>query len=507
MIVVGAEAARVEAAMATSRDLPVELVIGHLPRATAPQTDDSSLLSAARQKYVNGDFAGCLQSLGADSLLPQLLGAGRRELAARVLFWRVACRFGSGALPKATDEAREFAALGLEVPADAAEATPEVESLLGRAIKEAAGARKLTLARSTRRRCVRGVSLDGRSGACVTPCALEVLPGEHLIALDAEGYLPVTRAVTVHEPTKVKLEATPAPPEVAAAQWSARYGGSPWLYSEPSTRLLARAVAARRLVLSTSKARASCACAGPSPPTARCARKRNAPRAPAISTRSRGACCATSSLSGKVFEPAKPIYKRAAFWVPLALAVSAAVIAASIAADARPQHSHEGRILRLLVFLLLCARLQSAELRAARARRARRRPGTGSGGPAGFSCRAPCPCSDGSGGQCTCLLFERAADAARPSPLGLGLNPDFAGTHAMGSAIVDFLSLGPGPSDSNPYVVIARCTNAPCVPDRAPVLSARPDACRATSSTPTGRRRTACCSATSSRSCSHRARW
>jgi hypothetical protein len=88
-------------------------------------------------------------------------------------------------------------------------------------------------------------------------------------------------------------------------------------------------------------------------------------------------------------------------------------------------------------------------------------PKTGAGGPAGFSCRLDCPCASGT---CSCLLFERAADVARPSPLGLGLNPDFAGTKALGSAVVDLLSLGPGPSDSNPFVVITRCTNAPCVP-------------------------------------------
>jgi len=91
-------------------------------------------------------------------------------------------------------------------------------------------------------------------------------------------------------------------------------------------------------------------------------------------------------------------------------------------------------------------------------------PQTGGGGPAGFSCRRPCPCSDGT--ACSCLLFERAADAVRSGPSGLGLNPDFAGARAMGSAVVDFLSLSPGPSDNDPFVVLARCTNAPCVPIR-----------------------------------------
>jgi hypothetical protein len=89
-------------------------------------------------------------------------------------------------------------------------------------------------------------------------------------------------------------------------------------------------------------------------------------------------------------------------------------------------------------------------------------PAPGSGGPAGFSCRVACPCSDGT--TCSCLLFERAADVVRPSPLGVALNSDFGGPVAMGSAVVDLLSLSPGPSDSDPFVVIARCHNAPCVP-------------------------------------------
>jgi hypothetical protein len=342
LIVVGAEAARVETAMAASRDLPVELVIGHLPRAMAAPTDRSSLLSSARQKYVDGDFAACLQSLGADALVPQLLAARRRDLAARVLFWRIACRVGSGALPAATIEARGFAALGLEVPADAAEATPEVESLLGQAIKEAAGARKLTLAVDAPPLRA-SVALDGRSGACTTPCALELLPGEHLLALDAEGYLPVERLLTVSGPMQVKLDATPAPPEVAAAQWSARYGGSPWLYSEPSTRLLARAIAARRLVLvnvegaGELRLRGTLATDG----TVRAQTERTA-RAGNLDAESRR-LLRDLLVSGKVFEPAKPIYKRAVFWVPLALAVGAAVVSASIAATLAPDiHTRVG---------------------------------------------------------------------------------------------------------------------------------------------------------------------
>jgi PEGA domain len=335
LIVVGAEAARVEAAMAHGRDLPVELVVGHLPQAPAQEGARASLLSAARQSYVNGDFAGCLGPLGADGLVANLLSAGRRELAARVIFWRVACRVGSGALQAATDEARQFAALALEVPADAAEATPEVESLLGRAIKESASLPRWRLevdAPPLRA----GVSLDGRAGACVTPCSLEVLPGEHVITLDAEGYLPVTRRISVKEPAQVKLEATPAPPEVAAAQWSARYGASPWLYSEPSTRLLAQAIAARRLVLIHAEGGGELHLRGTLATDGKVnAQAERVARLPSLDAESRR-LLRDLLVSGKVFEPQKPIYKRAAFWVPLVLAVSAAVISASIAASLKP---------------------------------------------------------------------------------------------------------------------------------------------------------------------------
>jgi hypothetical protein len=88
-------------------------------------------------------------------------------------------------------------------------------------------------------------------------------------------------------------------------------------------------------------------------------------------------------------------------------------------------------------------------------------PAPQAAGPAGFSCREQCLCA-GSATPCSCLLFERAAENART---GLALNPGFGGAAAMGSAVVDLLSLGPGPSDSDPFVVIARCNGVePCVP-------------------------------------------
>jgi hypothetical protein len=56
------------------------------------------------------------------------------------------------------------------------------------------------------------------------------------------------------------------------------------------------------------------------------------------------------------------------------------------------------------------------------------------------------------------MLFGHAADQVRAQ----ALNPAFAGAGALGSAIVDLMTLGPGPSDTNPFVVLNRCAKNGC---------------------------------------------
>jgi hypothetical protein len=331
VIVIGAEVARVERAMADTREIPVEVVVGHLPNKPPPDhasPDLAARLSAARTQYVDGEFAGCIKSM--ETSVIDLLGEGRRELGARVAFWQIACRVGSGAQAGASQLARQFAVLGLDVPGDAAAAAPEVESLLARALREVAGEKRVALtvdASTSRAR----VSLDGRS-VCVTPCTLDVAPGDHVIALDADGALPLVRVARVaYGGASLQLQTTPASPEIAAQQWSARYGGSALLYSEPSTRLLAQAIAARRLVLVNVEGdrqlrlRGTLATDG----TVRAQVERSCAR-DKLDGESKQ-LLRELLVNGKVFEPAKPIYKRAVFWVPLLVAVSAAVIAGSIA--------------------------------------------------------------------------------------------------------------------------------------------------------------------------------
>jgi hypothetical protein len=254
VLVAGGErrAAPVRRAVSEARELPVELRLRELPNTPAepaPLPDVSGPLASARQRYVEADFAGCLRATGDAELPATLLGAGRRDLAARVLLWRVACRVGAGEPEEAARAARALAVYELDVPADVAATTPEVEAVLAAESRAIAGAPRVPL---RVRADLEGaaVALDGRAAACVAPCTLDVRPGDHVVQLTADGVLPVVRSVRAEgAASEVVLATTAAPPATAAAQWTARYGTSPALDSAPSVRLLSRAVAAPSLLL------------------------------------------------------------------------------------------------------------------------------------------------------------------------------------------------------------------------------------------------------------------
>ena len=229
----------------------VELPAGAPPAALAPAADVELRLAAARRAYTLPDVPRCLSELGGDELAPRLLADGRRATAARVLFWRVACLVAGGALADAGRAAADFAAYGLDVPPDVEAASPEAEAVLGRALAEVAALPALHLRVAS---SVPGaaVAVDGRPSSCVTPCRVDVRPGPHLVTLALEGYAPARRALTANSgevPLDVGL--TPAPPELAAAQWLDHYGGPSDVDSPGSLRLLAQAVRARSLALIT----------------------------------------------------------------------------------------------------------------------------------------------------------------------------------------------------------------------------------------------------------------
>lgn len=248
------EAGAVRAVLERARDLPATLRVEAPPNAPLSPSgscaDVTAQLAAARGYYVDADFGHCIDAIARDALAPELLAAGHRDEAARVLFWRVACRVGSRDAPEAERTARQFAVLGLDVPRDVDAAAPEVEAALARAQHEVASQQRVALhVRATVNPAA--VSLDGRAGVCVTPCAVDVAPGDHVLRVEAEGRVPAWRQIRADgRELEVSLDMAPADPELARQQWTARYAATPAaLDSFSSLRLLSRAVRARTLVL------------------------------------------------------------------------------------------------------------------------------------------------------------------------------------------------------------------------------------------------------------------
>jgi hypothetical protein len=142
-----------------------------------------------------------------------------------------------------------FAALELEVPPDAGAASPEVEAVLARAMKDAAAGPTSALHVSSKGAAL-AVSVDGKPTPCVTPCTLLTRRGRHYLHAEADGVVTEDRAVAALEPRiEATFAAVAAPPEVAASQWSLRYAASPFADSAASVRLLAQATRARNLML------------------------------------------------------------------------------------------------------------------------------------------------------------------------------------------------------------------------------------------------------------------
>lgn len=240
--------------------LPVELALADTPNESSLAPRDGKLeeqVARARVLYVDASFAGCLSALDRDAIVRDAVADGRRALAARALFWRIACQVGASDEANAAREAAAFAALGLDVPGDAEAANPEVEAVLARALRAAASSPRRTLrVEST---VAADLWIDGHDAGCATPCSVELSVGSHVVRVAGDGVDPAVRVVVVSarpaSPSLVKIETAPASPEVAARQWSARYARSATVDSASSLRLLGQAVRARRLILIAVEAR------------------------------------------------------------------------------------------------------------------------------------------------------------------------------------------------------------------------------------------------------------
>jgi hypothetical protein len=252
--------------------------------------------------------------LEGDAAVPQLLAAGERLLAARLLTWRAACHLGAQQPEPARLAAEALAAFQLTTPEDVGSTTPDVEALLARAAAQV-GARPLEALSLTSTPEGAGVDLDGRPGACSTPCRLEVLAGGHVVRLSADGYRPTWRVVS----GAAALTLEPADPALAATQWQRRAAAGEALDAEASVKLLSTALRAPRLLVLASEPASPLALRGALAVDgvlqARAARDGDAE-----------GLVRDLLVRGKVIEVAPPLYKRWPFWV----AVGAAAVAAGV---------------------------------------------------------------------------------------------------------------------------------------------------------------------------------
>ena len=192
-------------------------------------------LSRARTAYAAGDFDTCRAELARIDV-PMTLAAGQRDAAARALAFDAACAWGGQAVTVARAIAAQLAAYGLALP-DAAIA-PDIEAVLGEAIVAAGNAH----ARPIRVRGEPGARLrvDGQPPACALPCTIDLVPGDHILAVSADGFADAHQQVRVPAPAELVLAQPVAPPALAAAQWRARAGRGQLTTDAIGARLIAR---------------------------------------------------------------------------------------------------------------------------------------------------------------------------------------------------------------------------------------------------------------------------
>lgn len=309
-------------------DLPLELRLAELPNqpvaVASTRPDTTRLLADARAAYVDADLPRCLELLAGDQATVALAD-GEVQLAARLLFWRLACQVAAQDDAAARADAAALVSLELPLPAEVDGVSPEVEARVTAAERAAgAPARPLFIDADVESA---EVSVDGRRRGCVTPCTVDVRPGDHVVRVEADGHAPAHRVVRV-EPSgprsELRLSLPPASPALAGTQWRRRAALAP---DDPRTlALLASALRSRSLVLLTAL------------PRPRGARLRGALVLDgSVVARAEWPLGAPEPqrtlrdllVRGKLVTGERPLYRRPAFWVVVA---GAAALAATVSA-------------------------------------------------------------------------------------------------------------------------------------------------------------------------------
>jgi hypothetical protein len=291
------------------------------PEAPAEPPDPAiKAVAAARAAYYADDpsFDACKAALEPIEV-PALLGAGKRELAARVLVWRTACAWGELDRSGAGLIAGQLASFGLELPADVGAVTPDVEALLDKAKTAVGGTARVPLVvdgtAGTR------VLVDGRPAGCIVPCTTDAVPGDHVVSVIGDGFAPAWRVERVPAAGAVKLAAAPASPELAAAQWRARIDRGFAPGDDVGARLVARAAGDGRVAYVTAGDKLRGVFVVDGVVVARAVR----------SDGNAAGLVRDLALRGKVL-PATPLWKQPNFWIAtvivtgIAVAVTTAIV-------------------------------------------------------------------------------------------------------------------------------------------------------------------------------------
>jgi hypothetical protein len=191
-----------------------------LPAPRIPAVDGAQAqVARARAAYAQGEFDACREALARVEVVG-VLARGEREVAARAITLEVACAFGAMAMEDARGGAARLAGFGLALPEGVV--PPDVEGLIG-AAQEAAGKAPRT-ALAVRGEAGARLLVDGRPAGCVLPCTVDVVDGDHVLGVEAEGFAPASRLVRTPAAAGIEVAQVAADPTLAATQWRARIG-------------------------------------------------------------------------------------------------------------------------------------------------------------------------------------------------------------------------------------------------------------------------------------------
>jgi hypothetical protein len=239
-------------AIAEPLDPRVVVALADVPDERTPEvpSDAEARLARARSAYVDTlDFDACRAELAEPQLVVDALARGDRALAGRLLFWRAACDLAAGDAASAAESAARIASAHLRVPEGADLASPRVEAMIQDAVTQRDEDARATVS-FTSEPTGAEIAIDGESAACATPCELALLSGEHVVHAALDGRIAESERVVLAAGSTTAWHAAlaEAPPDVALAQWSARYARSGDVDSWPSLDLLGLALRTRELV-------------------------------------------------------------------------------------------------------------------------------------------------------------------------------------------------------------------------------------------------------------------